>query len=287
MKILITGGTGQQGGAVIEALLPLQWNLNVITRNTESHGALRLKEKGVNVFQCDITSTLEMAEFMEGMDGVFALTTPFEKGADYEVIQGKSLAEAAKEAGISHFVFSSVAGADSNTGIPHFDSKYKIEEIIRSLDLNYTIIAPVYFMDNLLSPWMFTALKENEILSSAMPGNRSLQQISLKNIGEMVREVFIRGKEVYGRRIEIAGDELTGEEQAALITKAVGHFVAYKEFSTHVYEKDNPEMGLMYNWFISRGYSVDIPSLKKEFSRVEWQNTSEWLKSVNWKALLG
>ena len=87
----------------------------------------------------------------EDVDVIFFITTPFEKGIEFEIQQGKIITDIAKEVRVKHLVFNSVGSANLSTGIPHFDSKYEIEKYILSKDLPYTIVRPTYFMDNIIS----------------------------------------------------------------------------------------------------------------------------------------
>ena len=175
-KILVIGATGNQGGSVVQALLPKGYHIRTLSRNPDSPAAKRLAEQGVEVMKGDFSDYDSLVKAATGVDTVYAMTTPFETGPEEEVKQGIAIANAAKEAGVGHFIFSSVASADRKTGIPHFDSKYEIEKHIVSLNMPYTISAPVFFMDNFLSQWILPSLKEGK-LKLAMPANRPLQQV--------------------------------------------------------------------------------------------------------------
>src|SRR5260370_5741220 len=85
---------------------------------------------------------------LEGATSLFAMTTPFEGGTQVETRQGISAVDAAKAAGV-HLVFTSAGSANRQTGIPHFDSKYEVEEHIAKIGVRATVLAPVYFMENL------------------------------------------------------------------------------------------------------------------------------------------
>ena len=85
---------------------------------------------------------------LEGATSLFAMTTPLEGGTQAETLQGISAADAAKAAGV-HIVFTSTGSANRQTGIPHFDSKYEVEEHIAKIGVRATVLAPVYFMEPL------------------------------------------------------------------------------------------------------------------------------------------
>ena len=112
---------------------------------------------------------------MRGVDAVYTISTSFEAGAGAETRQGIAVADAASSAGVAHLVFSSVGSADQKTGIPHFDSKYQVEQHIRGLGIPYTIVAPVYFFDNVFNPFVLPGLRQGAF-AMAMPADRSLQR---------------------------------------------------------------------------------------------------------------
>ena len=85
---------------------------------------------------------------------MFAVQNTWEAGVAGEEEQGKRIATLAREAGVQHFVYTSVGSADRKTGIPHFDNKYRVEDTIRGLGFpSHVILRPVFFMENLISPW--------------------------------------------------------------------------------------------------------------------------------------
>ncbi|WP_225316358.1 MULTISPECIES: NmrA/HSCARG family protein [Haloferax] len=150
MKILVTGATGQQGGAVIDHLLADesgQYEVYGLTRDLSSAAARSLVERGVHVVEGDLRDRDRMVTLLEGVDGVFCVTTFFEDGPEIETEQGVTVADAAAEVGVSHFVYASVSAAD-RAPLAHFQSKFAVEEHIRGLDLPATIIRPPYFMQN-------------------------------------------------------------------------------------------------------------------------------------------
>src|SRR6185436_11538096 len=139
--ILVTGATGQQGGAVARSLLRQGQKVRALTRNPAKAAAL--VRAGAEVVQGDLTDPASLQPALQGVDGVFAMSTPFEAGMEEEVGQGVFLADAAKAVGVRHYVYTSVASADRNTGIPHFDSKWQVERHIQRIALPATILRPV------------------------------------------------------------------------------------------------------------------------------------------------
>jgi len=283
-KVLVTGASGQQGGSVINALLKRGHNVRGLTRNLGSDAAEALRARGVEIVKGNFNDHDSLVRAATGVDAVFAMSTPFENGVDVETKQGITLTNAIAEAGSPHLVFSSVASADKATGIPHFDSKYDVEQHLLSTGLNTTIIAPVYFMENATSPWFLPALKEGK-LSLALKGTTPLQQVAVEDVGAFAASIIERGEAVYGKRYDIAGDSLTGLEAAEFLTEASGHDIRYEGFPADALRPDNEDFALMFEWFENVGYSTDIDSLREDFPEVGWHDYPSWVKKQDWCVL--
>ena len=147
-RVLVTGATGKQGGAVARLLLDHGHAVRALTRKPEAPAARALADKGAELVTGDLTDRAAMDSAVRGVDAVFAMGTPY-GGTETETKQGVTAADAAKAAG-AFLVYTSVANADKKTGIPHFDSKLAVEKHLRTIGAEATIIAPVYFMENLL-----------------------------------------------------------------------------------------------------------------------------------------
>ena len=130
--VLVTGATGRQGGAVIRHMLPKGWRLRALTRNPAAQAAKELARQGVEVVQGDLEDPPSLERVCRGVYGIYSVQDFWAVGAKREVQQGKNLADAAKKAGVQHFVYSSVGGAERNTGIPHWESKWEIENAIKA-----------------------------------------------------------------------------------------------------------------------------------------------------------
>lgn len=282
--VLVTGATGNQGGAVVQALLTRGHQVRALTRNSASPAANRLREQGVEIAVGDFSDHDSLVRAARGVDAVYAMSTPFEQGVEKETAQGIAITDSAKAAGVGHLVYSSVASADRATGIPHFDSKYEVEKYIISSGVPYTIIAPVFFMANLLQPWILPNLRQGK-LAQAMPATRSLQQIAVTDIGGFAAAVFERRDTVFGRRIDIAGDELTGDEAAAILSEVTSREIRYEGFPPDVLRAQSEDMALMYEWFDHTGYAADIDGLRRDFPEVVWHDFEEWARKQDWSVL--
>src|SRR5437868_3929137 len=148
LTVVVTGSTGQQGGAVARGLLERGHKVRAVTRDPSSSQAKSLANDGATLVSASLEDTAAITKALEGATSLFAMTTPFGGGVDAETRQGVAAADAAKAAGV-HLVFNSVGSANRQTGVPHFDSKYEVEKHIARIGVRATTLAPVYFMENL------------------------------------------------------------------------------------------------------------------------------------------
>src|SRR6266853_2673058 len=131
--ILITGVTGAQGGAVAQALKGAGFHLRGMTRKPDGERAAALARQGVDIVKGDFDDEATLRRALAGAWGVFSVQNAGEAGIEREEAQGKHLATLAREAGVEHFVYTSVGSAHKRTGVPHFDNKWRIEETVRGL----------------------------------------------------------------------------------------------------------------------------------------------------------
>ena len=285
LSVLVSGATGQQGGALARVLLDKGHRVRAFVRRPDSQEAKELERLGAELAEGDFEEPSTIEQAARGMDAVYVVATPFEAGMEAETRHGIAAADAAKTAGVGHLVYSSVGGADQDTGIPHFDSKRKVEKHIEGLGLPYTIVAPVYFMDNLLAPWTLPQLKEGS-LPMALPSSRPLQQTALSDIATFTGVVLENREEFEGRRVDIAPDELAGEEVAQVLTRVTGREIHYVELPLEQVRQAMGEDGArMFEWFDQVGYSADIATLRQEHPEVGWHTFEEWAKEQEWSAL--
>jgi uncharacterized protein YbjT (DUF2867 family) len=285
LSVLVCGATGQQGGALARVLLDKGHRVRALVRRPDSPGARELERLGAELAEGNFEEPSTIEEAAKGMDAIFVVATPFEAGMEAETRHGIAAVDAAKAAGVEHLVYSSVANADEDTGIPHFDSKRKVEEHIEGLGIPYTIVAPVYFMENLLSPWTLPELKEGR-LPMALPSSRPLQQIALSDIAAFTALVLENRDRFGGRRVDIASDELAGEKAAEILTRVTGREIHYVELSLEQVRQAMGEDGArMFEWFDQVGYSADIEALRQENGGIGWHTFEDWAKEQNWSGL--
>ena len=285
LHILITGATGQQGGSVLRSLEGKGHELYALTRNVETERAKDLASRGIHVLVGDLHDPATLETSFSKVGSVFLVGTPFQAGTDGETQMGINAADAAKKAGVEHLVYSSVADADKKTRIPHFDSKYKVEEYIRQSGVPFTILAPAFFYDNMTASFNLPSLR-NGVFAQALSKAVKLQMVSTEDIGKFSAVALENRDKFLGKRIDYAGDELTGPEIAKIVERASGRKINFVELPTEQVRESSEDMALMYEWFSRVGYSADIEKLKREYPEVGWETFTRWALRQNWDVLV-
>jgi uncharacterized protein YbjT (DUF2867 family) len=283
-KVLVTGATGQQGGGVARELLKLGHEVRAFVRDLESDKSKELVALGATLAEGSYNDVDSITAAASGVDSIFIVSNMYE-GIEQEAIQGIREVDAAVDAGVDHILFSSVAGANTDSGVPHFDSKFQVEQHLQAVAKNWTIVAPVYFMENFVFEWNLPSLVAGKVRQAISP-TTSLQMISATDIGKFHAHVIDQGNKFYGERIEIAGDELTGTQMAEVLSSASEKSIVFEEQPREEVAAMMEDVALMYDWFNSVGYSADIVNLRSEYSEINWTSFKDWANKQNWSELL-
>lgn len=279
--IFVTGGTGNQGGAVARNLVLNGFKVKVLTRDPDSAKARNLKKLDVELIKGDLDNPATYRHHLKHVYGVFSVQT-FEKGTKREIEQGKNLADLAKVMGVKHFVYTSVAGAGLNSGIPHFESKLKIEDYIKKLELPYTVIRPVSFYENFLFPQVKKGILKGKLVQ---PSNRYtvLQYVASDDIGKAVVQIFQNPELYLYQTLTLANESLSTQEVADLFSEQLNIPVAYKKLpwvvTRFVLGKD---ICKMYSW-LNKGNLLAQPeeiTVKNDFP--EMLSLKNWI-GMNFK----
>ena len=280
--MLVTGATGRQGGAVIRHMLHKGWKLRALTRSPNARAAQELTRQGVEVVQGDLEDAASLERAARGTHGVYSVQDFWSVGAKREVDQGKNLAAAAKKAGVEHFVYSSVGGAERNSGIDHWESKWEIEKHIRKLSLPATILRPAAFMENYYIDQVEIGILKGKLMDP-IGADKPYQTIASEDIGAFAALAFERPKEFIGLELEIAGSELTNPEAAQVFSRVLGKPVKFRKLPMPMVRLVlGREFYQMFRWFNEAGFKADIAGLRRRYPEVHLHNLEEWLRSEGW-----
>ena len=281
--VLITGATGRQGGGVIRHMLPKGWKLRALTRNPQSTASQDLARLGVEVVPGDLEDPASLEKPVGGAYGVYSVQDFWAVGARREIQQGKNLADVAKKAGVAHFVYSSVGGAERNSGIDHWESKWQIEQHIRKLGLPATVIRPVAFMEDYYVDQVEVGILKGKLVDP-IRGDKPYQTIAADDIGGFVALAFEHPREFIGEALEIAGSELTNREAAEVFSRVLGKQVKFRRLPMAIVRLFlGKEFYQMFRWFNATGFQANIAELRRRYPEARLRTLEEWLRDEGWQ----
>ena len=264
--IFVTGATGNQGGAVARNLLARGFHVKALTRNPGSQKAENLKQLGAHLIKGDLDEPSGFAEHLKNVDGIFSLHS-FENGIEKEIKQGIALADLAKQYAIPQFVYSSVIGSDAHTGIPHWESKFKIENHVKNLGLHYTILRPSSLYENFLIPQVQSRILKGKLVT---PANKDTVQqfISAEDIGKISTDIFTNPSLYEGKTMVLAAEELNMQEVATIFSEALNKKITYSKLPgliTRVFM--GKDLYKMFTWINNNDavFLKDMAAFKKQF----------------------
>ena len=279
--ILVTGATGRQGGATARALRQRGFRVRALARDASKPAAETLRAEGIDTVEGDLNEPPSVRPHLAGVDGVFAALNFWEAGYDGEVRQGRGLIDSAQAANVSHFVYSSVASADRNTGIPHFDSKWEIERHLQASELPYTVLRPTSFMDDWEDERASVA---QGVIALPLDPKVPLQQIAVTDIAAFAAMAFEHPSDWIGRSIDLAGDDLPMLQVAEVFAKVTARAVRYERTSWEDSRKQfGDDLTTMFRFYDDTGTSADIPALRR--LHPNFKTLQQYLISKDWDDL--
>jgi uncharacterized protein YbjT (DUF2867 family) len=219
--IAITGVTGSQGGAAARHLLRAGWRVRGLTRNRSAAHARALAASGIDLVEGDMGDPSVLDRLMQGAYGAYGVTDFFRNGLEREVQQGCAIVDAARRAGVSHFVFPSLALAEQNTGIPYFEAKVAIERHIAQAKLPATILRISIFMEDLVVAKYAPPIWWGTVRRTVGP-DKPLFWIAVDDVGAAVERVFADPAAYVGRAVMLAGDFKSFNEAREIFRRVTG-----------------------------------------------------------------
>jgi uncharacterized protein YbjT (DUF2867 family) len=243
---------------------------------------MALAGRGVEVVRGDLDDPSSLDAATCGVYGVYSVQDFWAVGAKREVKQGKNLADAAKKSGVEHFVYSSVGGAERNSGIDHWESKWEVEQHIRKLGLPASMVRPVAFMENYYVDQVEIGILKGKLMDP-IRGEKPYQTIATDDIGAFVALAFERPKDFIGLELEIAGSELTNLQAAQVFSRVLGKPVKFQKLPMPVVRLVlGKEFYQMFRWFNEAGFEANINDLRKRYAEVRLQTLEQWLYNEGW-----
>ena len=282
MDVLVAGATGRLGGPLADHLIDRGHKVRALTRDPGTAPADRLRRRGAHVVPGDLDDPPSLRRAAAGADAVFVLSTPHHgTGPDAETRQAITLAEAAVAAGAGYLVYASAAGAGQARGVPMLDSKRRVEEHLAGLSVPHAVIAPAYFMDNLLTyPWNVAVLRAGQ-WPIPLPPDRPVQLIPAVDVARFAALVLERPGDFAGRRVELASDEVTGPQAARILSDVLRRPVRHQQ----TVPGPLAPMAPFFRWIAETGFHADIGQLRAGYPGIGWQSLRQWAAERDWADL--
>jgi uncharacterized protein YbjT (DUF2867 family) len=252
--IAVVGATGAQGGGLVRAILNDKgsgFTARALTRNINSDKAKALAQQGVEVIAANIDDMESVKKAFDGAYGAFCVTNFWEHfSAEKEIAQAKNMAEAAKQAGVQHVIWSTLEDTrkwvplsdnrmptlQGKYKVPHFDGKGEADPLFAKAGVPTTLLLTSFYWDNLIYFGMGPKKGPDGKLTITMPmGDKKLPGIAAEGIGKCALGIFKKGREYIGKTVGIAGEHLTRAQMAAALTRALGQEVRYNDVPPEVY----------------------------------------------------
>ena len=244
--IAVFGATGAQGGGLVRSILADpdgEYVARAITRNPQSDKARALSDAGVEVVAADADDASTLAPALAGAYGAFCVTNFWEHlNADREGMQAAAMARATHAAGVKHVVWSTLEDVRKWVPLdddrlptlygkykcPHFDSKGEMDKVFAEEGAPTAFLRAAFYWENFIYFGLGPRKGDDGSLVLALPlGGATLPGIGAEDIGKCAHGIFREGVSTVGKYIGVAGDQLTGEEMAAKMGRAMGQTVNF------------------------------------------------------------
>lgn len=272
--ILVTGATGMQGGATVDALLEAGFTVRALVRDPASAAAQALAARGVELARGDFEDKASLAAALKGVRGVFSMQNPpMPDDPDSEVRTGRNLIEAARGAGVEIFVHTSVARAGDQENFVdwaegrwwpgYWNSKSAVNDLVKAAGFpHWVILKPAYMLENFTQSkavWMYPGLVDG-VIETAMEPSAKLHVLSATDVGRFAAAAFAEPARFDRQELELAAEALTMGEIAEVLTKATGKPVVSRYLTEAELVAKGYHAGLASSqvWASIEGYKVDL-----------------------------
>jgi len=271
-RILVTGATGKQGGAVARRLLSEGWQVSILTRDPSSDPAQRLIAAGARAAKGDYDDRASVKAALQGVTAVFSVQLP----GPHQRNHGAVLVEEAQRSGVRHYLHASVAAVSRHSAFPrwgtgywyedYWRAKWDIEEKVRSAGFaRYTVLRPAFFMENFIPPavtHMFPDLRRGE-LATAMHRDTVVDLVSAEDVGAFVAAALRAPERFSGHSIDLAAEASTVSQIGETLSKTLGREIRVVELSPEQALARGQTRGWVrgQEWTNEAGYGVDIEAV--------------------------
>ncbi|MGZ0145706.1 NmrA family NAD(P)-binding protein [Kribbella sp. WER1] len=286
--VVVTGATGNQGGATARRLLAGGWKVRALVRDKSAPAAEALAAAGAELAIADFDEPSTLAPALEGAGGLFAVPPvafgPDGSNPELEFARGRAVADAAAAVGVRQVVFTGVASTSGDAFAA--PGKRRTEEYLREHIPVVTVLRPVRFMTNYLArPGLGLEGFVDGVHRHLFPPDEPVQIIALEDIAEFAALAFEQPERYAGRTLELAGDELTPVEAVAAIAEAAGVALRYEQLTHDDAAALNVEIAeTRRRWIDGQRWHADIEALRVIHPGL--RTLADWLAESGTTALL-
>ena len=274
--VFVIGAAGNLGGAAAINLLNNGFRVKALTRSPRSAKADLLKENGAEIIGGNLDNHLYFSEALKD-SSIFCVLT-FTDGTDKEINRGKNIIDLAAESNVGHFIYSSVAGAAVETGIPHWDSKRTLEDHLKKSGLRYTIIRPGLLFESFLFPEVKKRILKGKLVSP-VNGTKNLQYIAAGDIGKLAVKIFKDSDKYAGLTITPGKEEYTQGQAAGIFSKVLKRKITYKKMPLFLAKLFmGNDLYIMFKWINENDTSFTDESGLSETELTDYTSLEEWIR---------
>ncbi|MES1219979.1 MAG: NmrA/HSCARG family protein [Bacteroidota bacterium] len=300
--ITVFGATGAQGGGLVRAILKDKtggFAARAVTRDINSDKAKALASLGAEIVAGDVDDPASVDKALEGAYGAYFVTFFWNHfSPEIELAQAQTFATAAKKAGIKHAIWStledvrefvplhdnSMPTLREQYKVPHFDAKGEADKFFTEAGVPTTFLYPSFYWENFIYFGSGPKKGADGKLQLTLPmGDAKMGGIGAEDIGKCAYGIFKKGEETIGKKIGLAGGQLTGQEMADALSKALGQPVSYNKISPSVYRSlgfpGADDLGNMFQFYDDFAHHVNTlrDVSRSKHLNPELQSFPEWL----------
>jgi uncharacterized protein YbjT (DUF2867 family) len=255
--VVVTGATGRQGGAVVRHLLSRGWRVRALSRKPGGKPAQRIASLGAEVVGADMARLSTLRTAFRDAYGVYSVQNPMISGLDGEIMQGKNVADAAKEADVQHVVYGS-SGLGVRTGVGSWDSKLVVQTHMEELGLPLTVLRPMAFMELMTDKAFFPPVSTWYVMPKLMGADRPVLWLCVDDLGAIAAKAFAEPDRFIGADMKLVADIKSNAQCRMIWREATGRYPRQFPMPTRIFERFvSTDLTNMWHWLHTNDYNVD------------------------------
>ena len=257
--VVVTGATGRQGGAVARHLLADGWRVRGVTRSPDSPAARDLAARGIEVVRADMADLDAMRRVCEGAHGVYSVQNPMISGEEGELAQGRNVATAAADAGVSHLVHGSAGPGTPGTGVAAWDGKLELAAYARDHDVPLTVLRPMAFMELMTDKDLYPPVAAWHLMPRLVGEDRPLPWLSAADLGAIAARAFADPATYVGADLGLAADVRTLGECRETWRRVTGRNPRRFPMPVWLFERfTGQDLTRMWRWLATHDVEADV-----------------------------